>query len=86
MRALSTVVAGFVALALIVAPNTRAADCASAANRYAVAAAKVTEALRTFEKCIASGDKRNDCTDEFEALDGAHDDFVDAVGDLKTCP
>lgn len=83
---MSSVVAGFVALALIAAPNAKRADCANAAHRYTVAVAKVMEALRSFEKCVASGDKRNDCTDEFEALDGAHDDLVEAVEDLKSCP
>jgi hypothetical protein len=80
-----SVLASFVALALVTAPDAKAADCASAANRHTAAAAKVIEALRVFEKCVASGDKRNDCSDEFEALDTAHDDFVDAVDDLKTC-
>jgi hypothetical protein len=82
---LLNVAASFVALALITAPNAKAADCAKAANQYTAAVVKVTEALRVFEKCVASGDKRNDCTDEFETLDEAHDDFVDAIEDLKTC-
>lgn len=80
-----SVAASLVALALIAAPNTKAADCANAAHRHVASVAKVIEALRAFERCVASGDKRDDCTLEFEALDSAHDDFADAVDDLKTC-
>jgi hypothetical protein len=28
---------------------------------------------------------RNDCAAEMQALDNAHDNFVDAVGDAKGC-
>ncbi len=80
-----SVAASLVALALVAAPDAKGADCANAANRHIAAAAKVIEALRVFEKCITADDKHNDCTDEFEVLDTAHDDFVDAVDDLKTC-
>jgi hypothetical protein len=75
-----------VAIALMAAPNVKEADCTGAANRYKLAVVKVAEAIRTFEKCVASGDKRNDCTEEFDALDSAHDDFVEAIESLKACP
>jgi hypothetical protein len=82
----NSVAAPIVALALIAAPHTKAADCASAETRYKAAVGSVVEALRKFEGCIAASNKRDDCTKEFEALDSAHDDIVDAVEDLKTCP
>jgi hypothetical protein len=86
MNLLSSVAAPFVALALIAAPNTKAADCTSADTRYKAAVGSVVEALRKFEGCVAASNKRDDCTKEFEALDSAHDDFADAVEGLKTCP
>lgn len=78
--------APILALALITAPNTKAADCTNAAARYKAAIAGVVDALRKFEACVAASNKRDDCTDEFEALDSAHDDFADAVDSLKNCP
>ena len=86
MNLLSSVAAPIVALALIAVPHTKAADCTSAESRYTAAVGGVVEALRRFEACVAASNKRDDCTKEFEALDSAHDDFADAVEDLKTCP
>jgi len=77
--------AGLIALAVLTAPDVKKADCASLAERHAVAAGKVIDALRSYEKCVSSGDKRNDCAAEMQALDAAHDDLADAVDDLKTC-
>ena len=81
-----SLVGSVVALALITVPNANRADCANAANRYTAAASKIVEALRTYEKCVVSSNKRNDCAAEFEAIEGAQDDFADAVDDLKSCP
>lgn len=83
---LHSMAVSFVALALMAAPNAKGADCTNAAARYTAAVTQVMEALRRFEGCVASSNRRNDCADAFEALDSAHDDFVDAVDDLKTCP
>jgi hypothetical protein len=77
--------AGLIALAVLTAPDVRKADCGNLADRHAAAAAKVIDALRSYEKCVSSGDRRNDCAAEMQALDSAHDDFADAVDDLKTC-
>ena len=77
--------AGLVALALLAAPDADKADCSHLADRHTAAVAKVVEALRSYEKCVSSGDARNDCAAEMQALDTAHDDFADTVDDAKTC-
>ncbi len=70
---------------MLAAPNANLADCGRAANGYANAVAKVLGAARTYEKCIASSAMRDDCAAEMQALDNAHDNFVDAVGDAEGC-
>ena len=82
---MSSVHASLLALALLAAPTPDRSDCSTLGERYASAVAKVVEALRTYEKCVASSDKRNDCAAEIQALDSAHDDFGDAVDDAKDC-
>jgi hypothetical protein len=77
--------ASLVALALMAAPNANRADCGDIAGRYAAAVAKVVEAVRTYERCVSASDKRDDCADEMQALDTAHDDFADVVDDAKEC-
>ena len=77
--------AGLIALAVLTAPDVKKADCGNLADRHAVAAAKVIDALRSYEKCVSSGDKHNDCAAAIEALDAAHDDFADVVDDAKSC-
>ena len=77
--------ASLIALAVLAAPSPERVDCSTIGARYDGAVAKVTEALRTYEKCIASSEQRKDCTDEMQALDSAHDDFTDVVDDAKEC-
>ena len=77
--------ASLIALAVLAAPNPDRIDCSTVGARYAGAVAKVLETLRSYEKCVASSDKRNDCAAEMQALDSAHDDFSDAVDDAKEC-
>ena len=77
--------AGLLVLALLAAPNTERADCGNLADSTRAAVAKVIEALRTYEKCIAASDGRADCEAEMQALDTAHDDFTDAVDAAKDC-
>jgi hypothetical protein len=72
-------------LALLTAPNANIADCGRAADGYAAAVAKVLGAARTYGKCIAASAMRDDCAAEMQALDDAHDNFVDAVRDAKGC-
>jgi|SRR5579863_2291302 len=74
-----------VALALLVAPNIERTDCSNAADRYTAAVAQVIDALHSYEKCVSSSNRRDDCAAQIEALDKAHDDFADAVADAKIC-
>jgi len=77
--------AGLLALAVLAVPNTERLDCGNAEDRYNAAVAKVVEALRAYEKCVAASNKSDGCAAEIEALDNAHDDFADAVDDAKSC-
>ena len=80
-----SIYASFIAVVVLAAPTPERVDCSAIGTRYAAAVAKVTEALRTYEKCVASSEQRSDCADEMQALDNAHDDFVDIVDDAKEC-
>ena len=77
--------ASFIALAVLAAPNPDRIDCSTVGARYQAAVAKVIETLRSYEKCVASSEKRSDCAAEMQALDSAHDDFADTVDDAKEC-
>ena len=77
--------ASLLALAVLAAPSPQRIDCSTIGARYTGAVAKVMEALRTYEKCVASSEKRTDCAAEIQALDTAHDDFADVVDDAKDC-
>lgn len=80
-----TLSAGFIALALLVAPDADKADCGTIGDRYTATVARVVDALQNYAKCVAASDKRDDCAAEMQALDDAHDNFADAVADAKTC-
>lgn len=82
---MSSLLAGGIVLALLTAPNAGIADCGHAADGYAAAVAKLLGAVRGYEKCIAASAMRDDCAAEMQALDDAHDNFVDAVGNAKGC-
>ena len=77
--------ASLIALAILAAPSPERVDCSAVEERYAGAVAKVMSTLRVYEKCVAASEKRTDCADEMQALDSAHDDFVDVVEDAKDC-
>ena len=77
--------ASLLALAVLAAPSPQRIDCSTIGTRYAGAVTKVMEALRTYEKCVASSEKRTDCAAEIQALDTAHDDFAEIVDDAKDC-
>jgi hypothetical protein len=77
--------ASLIALAVLAAPSPDRTDCSTVGARYAAAVAKVIETLHSYEKCVASSEKRTDCAAEMQALDSAHDDFADAVDDAKEC-
>ena len=77
--------AGLAVLAVIAAPNLDVVDCGNTADRYAVAAARVLDALHGFERCLSKSDRHDDCAAEMQALDDAHDAFADVVADAKEC-
>jgi hypothetical protein len=77
--------AGLLALAVMSAPDIDTSDCANISGQYKTAVAKVVEALHGYERCIATNDQHNECAAEIQALDNAHDNFVDAVNDAKDC-
>ena len=77
--------AGLIAMVVLAAPGPERLDCSTVSTRYDAAVAKVVETLRAYEKCVAARDKQNDCSTEMQALDSAHDDFVDVVDDAKDC-
>lgn len=80
------VYASVAALALLTAPNTDRAECVGVAESYKATVAAVAKALGTYAACVAQSNQRDDCAAEMQALDNAHDNFVDAVGDAKDCP
>lgn len=79
--------AAVVILALVSPPATGIADCQSAGDAFQAVLAKVVNALRGYEQCIASSNGKNKCTTEMQAVDDAQDDFEDAVDEYKkACP
>jgi hypothetical protein len=77
--------AGLVALALLAAPDADTADCSTLPDRYTAAVAQVVDSLSLYAKCVSASEKRDDCASQMQALDNAHDDFVDAVADANAC-
>jgi hypothetical protein len=55
--------------------------CQRVAMRYEIAAAAITDALRSYEKCIAASRGRDTCSAEFSDLDVAQDRFETAVSE-----
>lgn len=79
--------AAVVILALVSPPATGIADCQSAGDAFQSVLAKVVNALRGYEQCIASSNGKDKCTAEMQAVDDAQDDFEDAVDEYKkACP
>lgn len=74
-----------VAVALLATPDVDKLDCPAANEEYTTTVNKLIETIRSYEKCVSSGDKHNDCSAEMQAVDSAHDDFADAIADLKEC-
>jgi hypothetical protein len=74
-------------MALAITLDAPPSDCGTAAAGYAAALASVTEALRTYEACLAASRGSNQCTTEFDELDAAQLDYEDAVaGYHRACP
>jgi hypothetical protein len=74
-------------VALAITPDAAPSDCQSTATAYSAALASVTEALRTYEACLAASRGRNQCSAEFDELDAAHLDYEEAVVEYhRACP
>lgn len=80
-----TLYASFAAFALVTAPNMPSAECGNTTEAYKSSVADVANALRAYAKCVAFSNGHDDCAAEIQALDNAHDNFVDAVADMKDC-
>ena len=88
MRARLHMAAGWIAtLAVVTPPQTEPSDCAGAPEHYKQTVDAVTEALKKYESCVSASNAKDRCAAEIQALDDAHDDFEDAVGEFKqACP
>ena len=87
MIAPTAAAASLIALAVITAPNVDLVDCRTATIGYDEATAKLVTAIQVYEKCVSESHGRNKCTAEMQAVDDAHDDFEDAVGEFsESCP
>jgi hypothetical protein len=79
--------AALITLALVSPPATGTGDCSTSGDAFQAAMAKVVDALRNFEQCVAASKGKDKCAAEMQQLDDAHDDFEDAVDDVKkACP
>jgi hypothetical protein len=65
----------------LTSPPTANRDCRAASERYEAAISEVIDALRFYEKCILSNQKRDDCAGQLDELDSAHDEFADSVAE-----
>jgi hypothetical protein len=74
-------VSGMVVALTLTSPPVTDRDCRAASERRERAVSEVIEALRTYEKCILSGQERDDCSHQMYALDSAQDEFADAVSE-----
>jgi hypothetical protein len=70
---------GVVVALTLTSPPVAERDCRIASERREAAVAQVLNALRAYEKCILSGQKRDDCYHQIDELDSAQDEFADAV-------
>jgi hypothetical protein len=62
-------------------------DCRAASERREAAVSLVSDALRAYQKCVVSGQRRDDCSRQFDELDSAQDEFADAVAGYPIgCP
>jgi hypothetical protein len=57
--------------------------CQRSAKRYEIALTEVTDALRSYEKCIVASRGRDPCSEEFSDLDLAQDRFETAVTEYE---
>jgi hypothetical protein len=68
----------------LTSPPTADPDCRAASERREAAVSEVIDALRAYEKCILSSQKRDDCARQLDELDSAHDEFADEVSEYPS--
>jgi len=77
--------AGLVVAALtLTSPPIADRGCRVASERREAAVSEVFNALRAYEKCILSGQNRDDCSRQFDDLYSAHDEFADSVAEYPS--
>lgn len=87
MIAPTAAAASLITLAVLIAPSVDLVDCRTATVEYDEATAKLVTAIQAYEKCVGESHGRNKCTAEMQAVDDAHDDFEEAVGEFgESCP
>ena len=72
---------GLVVALTLTSPPIADRDCRIAAERREAAVDQVIDALRAYEKCVLSSQKRDDCAGQLDELDSAHDEFADSVAE-----
>ena len=75
---------GLVVALTATSPPIADRDCRIAAERREAAVAQVIDALRAYEKCILSSQKREDCAGQMDELESAQDEFADAVSEYPS--
>jgi hypothetical protein len=84
MKFRSHAFSGMLIALTLTSPPITDRDCRAAAERREAAVAQVIDALRAYEKCVVSGQKRDDCAAQLDDLDSAHDEFADAVSEYPS--
>jgi hypothetical protein len=78
---------GMVVALTLTSPPIADRDCRAACERREGAVSQVIDALRAYEKCILSSQRRDDCSRLKDELDSAQDEFADAVSEFPSgCP
>jgi len=87
MKIRSPAFAATVVALTLTSPPVTERDCRAASERRETAVSEVINALRAYEKCILSGQNRDDCAGQMDELNSAHDEFADAISEKPNgCP
>ena len=76
---------GLLTLALAADRPASVADCDKINARYKSTIAAISDALRTYEKCVSASQGRDDCSGEFGDLDLAAAGFEKMVAAYAVC-
>ena len=74
-------------LLLIASSNSARADlesCREAVDRYNSALSDVSDAIRSYARCVSDSRGRDDCSSEFSRLRSDQDDFETAVSEYES--